>query len=353
MKVRAEKGLTHDLDTRCGDRGRTAGSMLEVIASLAESIHPVCLSAAQLYPRPASRFLTWPQHESPPPTAPHTWANEGAEPRCSHIHPPWRMKREALSPFPQSGLPITGSGRRIWWVRKEIGSRPSPFPPTDPLANPTSADAAPPRRSGTSTAGNADEGSLLIKESLPGAKHVHWKKIAMRTAGALECRLCVLCSQAERAQAVCVTCSYVTFAGRDTLLVLRAALALIKSLKHLMELIFWDRQHQIRLTTDWIDNTHTERLLNDKKLTPVSLHMLLYQLVITSPRPWRLAHPLDRLHTIFRAAHAGGVPLAFSDAARVPEEELVLVHANYFIWTESWRQQHELGYNTKTSMFHV
>ncbi len=43
----------------CGDWGRTPGSVLEVIASLAESIHPVCLSVAQLAPRPASRSLTW------------------------------------------------------------------------------------------------------------------------------------------------------------------------------------------------------------------------------------------------------------------------------------------------------
>ncbi len=43
---------------RCGDWGRTAGSVLEVIASLAESIFSVCLSAAQLAHRPASWSLT-------------------------------------------------------------------------------------------------------------------------------------------------------------------------------------------------------------------------------------------------------------------------------------------------------
>ncbi len=38
------------------------------------------------------------------------------------------------------------------------------------------------------TTGNAGEGSPLTKESLPGAKDVHWKKIAVRTAGAsFEC----------------------------------------------------------------------------------------------------------------------------------------------------------------------
>ncbi len=55
-----------------------------------------------------------------------------------------------------------------------------------------------------------------------------------------------------------------------------------------------DRQHQKRLT-------HTECLLNDRKLTPVSSHVLLSFLVATSPRPWRLAHPLDWLHMWFRA----------------------------------------------------
>ncbi len=72
---------------------------------------------------------------------------------------------EAPSPRPggkwlPSGLPIPGSGRRIWWVRKAIGTRPSPFPPTDPTTNPTSADAR------TSTARNAGEDSSVIKESL-------------------------------------------------------------------------------------------------------------------------------------------------------------------------------------------
>ncbi len=49
-------------------------------------------------------------------------------------------------------------------------------------------------------------------------------------------------------------------------------------------------------------------LLHSLKLTPAASHMLLYQLVITSPRPWPLTHHLDWLHTIFRAAHVGDVP---------------------------------------------
>ncbi len=71
-------------------------------------------------------------------------ATVGAEARRSHIHPPPRMKREAPSPegkWSPSGLP-----RQIWWVGKEIGTRTSPFPPTDPFAIPTSANAAPPRQ---------------------------------------------------------------------------------------------------------------------------------------------------------------------------------------------------------------
>ncbi len=48
-----------------------AGSVLEMITLLAESAHPVCLSVAQLAPRMASRFITWPHHKSSPPNAPH------------------------------------------------------------------------------------------------------------------------------------------------------------------------------------------------------------------------------------------------------------------------------------------
>ncbi len=74
--------------------------------------------------------------------------------------------------------------------------------------------------------------------------------------------------------------------------------------------------------TESLDNTHRALLLNDKKLMLAASHVVLYQLVISSPRPWCLAHHLDWLHTIFRAAHAGDVPQSvLPDAARVPEEE--------------------------------
>ncbi len=57
---------------------------------------------------------------------------------------PRRMKGKVPSPrpggkWPQSRLPVLGSGRRTWWVGNEIGTCPSPFPPTDPIAIPTSA----------------------------------------------------------------------------------------------------------------------------------------------------------------------------------------------------------------------
>ncbi len=70
MKVRVKKGLAHDLDTSMWEKkGRLR---VEVIVSLAESVHPVCLSATQLDPWPASQYLTWPQHESSPPNTPQT-----------------------------------------------------------------------------------------------------------------------------------------------------------------------------------------------------------------------------------------------------------------------------------------
>ncbi len=92
----------------CWDWGRTPGSVLEVIASLAESIHPVCLSVAQLAPRPASRSLPWAQHESSPPTAPHTGASEGAEAACTtggsvrRANPPNLMNGEGDRELPVS-----------------------------------------------------------------------------------------------------------------------------------------------------------------------------------------------------------------------------------------------------------
>ncbi len=45
MKMRAKKGLDHDLDTSVWRSGKNGSSVLEMIASLAESVHPVCGSA--------------------------------------------------------------------------------------------------------------------------------------------------------------------------------------------------------------------------------------------------------------------------------------------------------------------
>ncbi len=115
-------------------------------------------------------------------------------------------------------------------------TRPSPFPPTDPTTNPTSADAR------TSTARNAGEDSSSSKSL-----------------------------SADRAHK----------------LVLCAALALglsQKSLQHYMLWLMGFTTTPIRLPT--VNRQYTQSaLLNDKKLTPVSPHVLLYMLVITSPRP--------------------------------------------------------------------
>ncbi len=55
---------------------------------------------------------------------------------------------------------------------------------------------------------------------------------------------------------------------------------------------------------------------------PAAPHMLLYQLVITLPRPWHLARHLDWLHMIFRAAHAGDISQSIlPDAASRSFEE--------------------------------
>ncbi len=58
--------------------------------------------------------------------------------------------------------------------------------------------------------GSASEGSPLIKQSLPGAKHTQWEE------SRIESRLCMPRSQTNHTQAVCITCRHVTFAGRST-----------------------------------------------------------------------------------------------------------------------------------------
>ncbi len=89
---------------------------------------------------------------------------------------------------PRGGLPIPESGRWIWWERKKIGTRPSSFPLPDPS----------PQR------------------ELRGAKHTQWKPLTMRAVDPLESRLCVLRSQADHAQTVCIPTCNVAWAGRHT-----------------------------------------------------------------------------------------------------------------------------------------
>ncbi len=81
---------------RCGDRGRTAGSVPEVIASLAESVHQVCGSACSS----AGQLMFSLATESSPPTAPHTGATQEAAPQRALHQPPQRKIREAPSLFP-------------------------------------------------------------------------------------------------------------------------------------------------------------------------------------------------------------------------------------------------------------
>ncbi len=72
----------------------------------------------------------------------------------------------------------------------------------------------------------------------------------MRAISPLESRLRMPRSQANHTQAVCITCTQITFAGRNTLLVLRFALALVFSL----ELAF--RHNGDRQTT--LNKTHKD-----------------------------------------------------------------------------------------------
>ncbi len=90
--------------------------------------------------------------------------------------PPRRKTGGASCPLsggkkPRGGLPITESGRWIWWERKKIGARPSSYPPPDPSAIPTSTATTPPQRTRASTARNAGEGSLLKESPLRASIH--------------------------------------------------------------------------------------------------------------------------------------------------------------------------------------
>ncbi len=69
--------------------------------------------------------------------------------------------------------------------------------------------------------------------------------------------------------------------------------------------------------------THTPRaLLNDRKLTPAAPHVLLSFLVMMSPAADVSSIDWTDYTYYSELGIAEGVPLAFSDAARVPEGEL-------------------------------
>ncbi len=78
------------------------------------------------------------------------------------------------------------------------------------------------------TAGPAPQDPLLSKRAFRERSTCIGRRSQCRQPALFfKCRLCVLCSRAGCAEAVCVICSDVTLAGRNTQLVLRAALALI------------------------------------------------------------------------------------------------------------------------------
>ncbi len=147
-----QNGRAHNLDTsvwRSGKKGRPrcggGGLLRRKRSSNLLFCGSVCFSVGHSIFNLATVRVTTS-------TAPHTGAIEGANPHRRPSHqPPWRKTGGASSPLPggkkpQSGFPIPESGRWIWWVRKKIGTRPSPFPQPDPSVNPTSAAATQPRQ---------------------------------------------------------------------------------------------------------------------------------------------------------------------------------------------------------------
>ncbi len=56
----------------------------------------------------------------------------------------------------------------------------------------------------------------LLKESFPGVKHTQWKPLTMRAVGPLESRLCMLHSQSDHAQAVCIPAVWCSVGREET-----------------------------------------------------------------------------------------------------------------------------------------
>ncbi len=104
--------------------------------------------------------------------------------------PPRRKTGGASSPLsrgkkPRGGLPITESGRWIWWERKKIGARPSSYPPPDPSAIPTSTATAPPQR----TRGQHSEERwwrIPPQREPSESKHTQWQTLTKWAVNSLE-----------------------------------------------------------------------------------------------------------------------------------------------------------------------
>ncbi len=90
---------------------------MEVLASPTGSDHQACFSADRTVFWQATRSLIWPQHESPPPEAPHIGTIEEENPHQHLPHQPPRRKRSEASTLRPGGkrqqnrLPIPERGR--------------------------------------------------------------------------------------------------------------------------------------------------------------------------------------------------------------------------------------------------
>ncbi len=101
---------------------------------------------------------------------------------------------------PRGGLPISESGRWIWWEKKKIGAPPSSFPPSDPSAIPTST-ATTPLRQKRSRYSKERWWKLPPQREFSGSEAYAVEATSMRAVCPLESRLW---SQSEHAQTVCI-----------------------------------------------------------------------------------------------------------------------------------------------------
>ncbi len=117
-------------------------------------------------------------------------------------------ERRSDKPFlrgeePRGGLPIPENRCWIWWENKKIGARPSSFPPSDPSAIPTSTATAPPRQK---WGRHREERwwKLPPQREFSGSKVYAVEALTMWEVGPLESRLCMLHSESDHAQTVCI-----------------------------------------------------------------------------------------------------------------------------------------------------